>query len=358
MNVRPQSQRTDLHHRRDRRELQNPEEAKSLVDAAGNCGLDAVKLQTFRANTLASSAAEFHFEATGDVPQLELFRDYEFLEALHREIFQYIDGKGLDWFHTPSHGDDLVLLESLGVGKYPIGSDDLTNLPFLEAVARTGKPVLLSTGMSTLPEVEEGSSSTVSLGSSSAADAPEFLPSPFRGQPGRDTSPYAVTMVEIPPLDTERSTLRGYATADFADCFAMWSDPQVTASSAAAPPLPRRCGRASSATSGTGRFSASATGRSGERASGRFVGDVGFADFRPTLRRPSRQCWRSAGCLLLGPRSRVRDRGGAGRDRPGCRATQQYVMVATITINYVLLYYQQKALLEHLLPEIYFYQPN
>lgn len=131
------------------------EEAKSLVDAAGNCGLDAVKLQTFRANTLASSAAEFHFEATGDVPQLELFRDYEISEALHREIFQYIDGKGLDWFSTPSHGDDLVLLESLGVGKYKIGSDDLTNLPFLEAVARTGKPVLLSTGMSTLPEVEE-----------------------------------------------------------------------------------------------------------------------------------------------------------------------------------------------------------
>lgn len=131
------------------------EQARLLVDAAAACGVDSIKLQTFRAKTLASSEARFHFESTGNIPQLDLFREYEISEALHRDIFAYIQTKGLEWFSTPSHEDDLALLESLGVTKYKVGSDDLTNQPFLQAVARTGKPILLSTGMSTLAEVEE-----------------------------------------------------------------------------------------------------------------------------------------------------------------------------------------------------------
>ena len=131
------------------------EQARLLVDAAAACGVDAIKLQTFRARTLASTEAVFHFESTGDIPQLDLFREYEIPEAMHREIFAHIAAKGLEWFSTPSHEDDLALLESLGVAKHKIGSDDLTNLPLLAAVARTGKPILLSTGMSTLAEVEE-----------------------------------------------------------------------------------------------------------------------------------------------------------------------------------------------------------
>ena len=131
------------------------EQARQLVDAAAICGVDAIKLQTFRAKTLDSSEARFHFESTGNISQLDLFREYEISEALHREIFAHIETKGLEWLSTPSHEDDLALLESLGVAKHKIGSDDLTNLPLLQAVARTGKPILLSTGMSTLAEVEE-----------------------------------------------------------------------------------------------------------------------------------------------------------------------------------------------------------
>lgn len=131
------------------------DQAIRLVDAAHECGVDAVKLQTYRADTIASTKAIFDMENTGVVSQHELFRKYEVDEALHVEIFRYAESKGLDWFSTPSHETDVDLLENCGVGAYKIGSDDAVNLPFLRYVARTCKPILLSTGMCTLEEVRE-----------------------------------------------------------------------------------------------------------------------------------------------------------------------------------------------------------
>lgn len=131
------------------------EQARRLIDAAHECGVDAVKMQTYRADTVASRQALFDMENTGVASQHELFKQYEIDEALHRSIFDYIESKGLDWFSTPSHETDVDLLDRLGVGTHKIGSDDAANLPFLRYVARTGKPVLLSTGMSTLDEVRE-----------------------------------------------------------------------------------------------------------------------------------------------------------------------------------------------------------
>jgi len=131
------------------------EQAKRLIDAAHGCGVDAVKLQTYRADTITSTKAIFDMENTGVVSQHALFRKYEVDEALHHDVFKYAESKGLDWFSTPSHETDVELLEKCGVGAYKIGSDDAVNLPYLRYVARTGKPVLLSTGMCTLEEVRE-----------------------------------------------------------------------------------------------------------------------------------------------------------------------------------------------------------
>lgn len=131
------------------------EEAKHLIDAAHDCGVDAVKLQTYRADTVASTKAVFDMENTGVVSQHELFRKYEVNEALHHDVFKYAESKALDWFSTPSHATDVDLLEKCGVGAHKIGSDDAVNIPFLRYVALTGKPVLLSTGMCTLEEVRE-----------------------------------------------------------------------------------------------------------------------------------------------------------------------------------------------------------
>lgn len=131
------------------------EDGLRLVDEAAAAGVDAVKLQTYRADTLASRKAMFDMENTGITSQYELFRKYEIGEALHREVFARAQAKGLDWFSTPSHETDVDMLERLGVGAYKIGSDDAWNLPFLRYVARRGKPIILSTGMCTLEEVRE-----------------------------------------------------------------------------------------------------------------------------------------------------------------------------------------------------------
>lgn len=131
------------------------DQAKRLIDAAHGCGVDAVKLQTYRADTITSAKAIFDMENTGVVSQYDLFKKYEVDEALHHEVFKYAESKRLDWFSTPSHATDVDLLEKCGVGAHKIGSDDAVNLPFLRYVARTGKPVLLSTGMCTLEEVRE-----------------------------------------------------------------------------------------------------------------------------------------------------------------------------------------------------------
>ena len=140
------------------------EEAKRLIDAARQCGVDAVKLQTYRADTVSSKEALFEMENTGVVSQHELFKQYEVGKEVHGETFAYAQRLGLDWFSTPSHESDVDLLETFDVGAHKIGSDDAANLPFLRYVARTGKPVILSTGMSTMSEVREAVDAILSEG--------------------------------------------------------------------------------------------------------------------------------------------------------------------------------------------------
>ncbi|MCW5624026.1 MAG: N-acetylneuraminate synthase family protein [Burkholderiales bacterium] len=131
------------------------EQAVRLVDEAAACGVDAVKLQTYRAETLSSRLAMFDMENTGRTSQFDLFRKYELDGGMHRAVFEYAQSRGLDWFSSPSHQTDVDLLEACGVGAYKIGSDDAVNLPFLHYVAATRKPIILSTGMCTLDEVKE-----------------------------------------------------------------------------------------------------------------------------------------------------------------------------------------------------------
>lgn len=131
------------------------DEAVRLIDAAAECGVDAIKLQTYRAETVTSKKALFDMENTGKVSQFELFQKYAIDRDLHRRVFAYAEEIGLDWFSSPSHESDVDMLETLGVGIHKIGSDDAVNLPFLRYVARLGKPIILSTGMCTLEEVRE-----------------------------------------------------------------------------------------------------------------------------------------------------------------------------------------------------------
>jgi N,N'-diacetyllegionaminate synthase len=130
------------------------DEALRSVDAAAEAGVDAIKVQTFRAETITTRNLDFPAEA-GGVNQYEEFKRYEISEETHRAIFTRARDRGLIPFSTPSHPDDVELLERVGIELYKIGSDDLTNLPFLRYVATKGKPMILSSGMATLAEVDE-----------------------------------------------------------------------------------------------------------------------------------------------------------------------------------------------------------
>lgn len=131
------------------------EEAKTLIDAAVYSGSDAVKLQTFKAETLASKKAKYEMENTGNVSQFTLFQEYEIDEKMHEDIYAYARSVKMEIFSTPSHMDDVELLDKLGTTVYKIGSDDTSNLEFIRNVAATQKPLIVSTGMCTAVEVDE-----------------------------------------------------------------------------------------------------------------------------------------------------------------------------------------------------------
>ena len=145
----------------------NFDQAKLLIDEAQYCGVDAVKLQSYRAETVASKNAFFQMENTGNISQFDYFKQYEVDENLHRQVFEYAKSRGLDWFSTPSHESDVDMLEECGVGAYKVGSDDAVNLPFLRYIARLGKPIFLSTGMCTLDEVRNSVDAILGEGNTS-----------------------------------------------------------------------------------------------------------------------------------------------------------------------------------------------
>ncbi len=131
------------------------EQAVRLIDAAKESGVDAVKLQTYRAETLSSRKAIFDMENTGVTSQYDLFEKYSIGEELHRKVFAYAREKGLDIFSTPAYQSDVDMLEQLGCDAYKIGSDDAVNLPLLKYIAALGKPIVYATGMCTLEEVRK-----------------------------------------------------------------------------------------------------------------------------------------------------------------------------------------------------------
>ncbi|MGR9073095.1 MAG: N-acetylneuraminate synthase family protein [Gammaproteobacteria bacterium] len=127
---------------------------KEMVRAAAGCGADMVKFQTYRAETISTPGSFFTFEDGSRVSQFDFFKEHELNASDHDEIDALCKDLGLQWISTPSHVTDLELLEKYCPPYYKTGSDDLTNLPFLKAVAEKGRPMLVSTGMCTLGEIE------------------------------------------------------------------------------------------------------------------------------------------------------------------------------------------------------------
>ncbi|MFC1926811.1 N-acetylneuraminate synthase [Chloroflexota bacterium] len=133
--------------------------AKKLVDIAKDAGVDAVKFQTFKAEnvvTAEAEKAEYQKASTNSGgSQYEMIKKLELTRSDFGELFDYAEMKGIIFLSTPFDKESVDLLNELGVPAFKIGSGEMTNLPLIKHVAKKGKPVILSTGMSTLTEVEE-----------------------------------------------------------------------------------------------------------------------------------------------------------------------------------------------------------
>lgn len=131
--------------------------AKRLIDAAVEAKADAVKFQTFQAHRLATSGAPkaaYQLQATApEESQLEMLRRLELSEQAHRDLMRYSRERGILFLSTPFEEASADLLDRLQVPAFKMASGELTNLPFLAHVAAKGRPMIVSTGMSTLDEV-------------------------------------------------------------------------------------------------------------------------------------------------------------------------------------------------------------
>jgi N,N'-diacetyllegionaminate synthase len=135
------------------------EMAMNLVDVAVAAGADAIKFQSFRTEAIVAPEApkaQYQLQTTGAAEsQFDMLKRLELSVASHTEIQQYCLSRNIVFLSTPFDLKSIDLLDSLGVPAFKISSGDLTNLPLLRHVASKRKPILLSTGMSNLQEVEE-----------------------------------------------------------------------------------------------------------------------------------------------------------------------------------------------------------
>jgi len=133
--------------------------AKKLVDAAVEAGADAVKFQTFKAEEVATPDAERAQYQKNNMPekeesQLEMIKRLELSYAQFRELYAYCRHKGIIFLSSPFDPESIDFLAELGVPYFKIPSGEITNYPFLRRIAGKKRPVILSTGMATLGEVE------------------------------------------------------------------------------------------------------------------------------------------------------------------------------------------------------------
>jgi N,N'-diacetyllegionaminate synthase len=130
--------------------------ALELVDVAARCGADAVKFQTFSAGRLVrpgARTAEYQANATGESNQFEMLKRLELSATDHEAIAGRCAERGIEFMSTPFDEEAARLLLDLGMRRIKVPSGEITNIPFLEFLADTDRPLIVSTGMATLEEI-------------------------------------------------------------------------------------------------------------------------------------------------------------------------------------------------------------
>lgn len=133
--------------------------AKRLVDEAVAAGVDFIKFQTFKAEKLVSRTArqaEYQQRNIGqsDNSQYAMLKHLELSKAQHEELVTYCHQKGIRFFSTAFDLDSIDYLHTLNLGLWKIPSGEITNYPYLKKIASYGEPVVLSTGMCELSDIE------------------------------------------------------------------------------------------------------------------------------------------------------------------------------------------------------------
>lgn len=128
--------------------------ACKLIEAAAAAGADAVKFQTHipEAETTRDAPMPSYFRGE---PRFDYFRRTGFTLSQWRELKAACDAAGVEFLSSPFSNEAVELLEEVGVRRFKVGSGEVTNLPMLRLIGRTGKPVLLSSGMSTWAELDQ-----------------------------------------------------------------------------------------------------------------------------------------------------------------------------------------------------------
>lgn len=134
------------------------ENAKKLVLAAKNAGVDAVKFQTFNTDNIVTKnavKADYQVNNTGNNDsQYEMLKKLELSQQDYRELKQLCDELDIEFMSTPFDIESIDLLEQLNVNRFKLPSGEITNYPYLVRLAKTHKPVIMSSGMATVEDIE------------------------------------------------------------------------------------------------------------------------------------------------------------------------------------------------------------
>lgn len=134
------------------------EMAKQLIDAAADAGVDYVKFQTFKAEKLVTKdakQAEYQQRNAADDSQYAMLKKLELTPRQHEELIIYCKQKGVRFLSTAFDLESIEYLHSLNLGLWKIPSGEITNYPYLKKIAQYGEPVIMSTGMCSMGDVEQ-----------------------------------------------------------------------------------------------------------------------------------------------------------------------------------------------------------
>lgn len=135
----------------------NIELAKRLIDSAKESGADCVKFQTFKSENLVSytaQKAEYQIKTTGDTSQQDMLKELELSYDEFLELKSYCDKVGICFLSTPFDFESIDFLKTIDMPFWKIPSGEVTNFPYLKALAKTGRPIIMSTGMCEMNEIE------------------------------------------------------------------------------------------------------------------------------------------------------------------------------------------------------------